>query len=353
MNLIWSETGRTYGTEELIHWHGKGVTSLESAISRTRIIVLGPHSSATFPAELAPFIHRDVTLRRQLDYSDYMAGLLGRQWASSCEGLIYIENPHSRIVLDPNRPLSSRPMDDLRSCFERIREQGANATLAGVDMIRPVTFGGWPVLREPRSPIEWQAFEEAWIQAAYLGAFKYIDISRKIVETCIKNCEAMRQRLIVFSLHDTMNCKMGADGSINIARPESDQLPHWVNIGNLGNETGNPIGASPVSMESGAAIEMVKLFQCALRALGDVDENIVTLNKPYKGAHETKEYGLRLCNSQLPDGSGVLQLEFRRESLLGSEATLDLQHPGTGWPAPDMGLLQSITASLAKYLTNI
>lgn len=314
------------------------------------IVVLGPHASAAFPQELSPFINPDLTPRRQLDFSDWLTGYLGRFWADASDDVIFVENPHSRVVLDPNRTPSEQPMASLRTCFQRLREAGPSASLAGVDFIRPVTFSGWPVLMEPRTAKEWLALEKAWTGAASLGAKEYLRLSAHVVESCARRCASDGRRLIVFSLHDTMNFKMGADGAINLARSAADCLPHWVNLGNLGQPDGSAWPGSTLSIEQDAACQIATAFGTALTAIEPGHAPAVTLNVPYKGARETQVFGALLAQARLPRGSGAMQIEFRRESLLGTQACEVLQTAGDGWPIPNLGRLRMIAQSLARHV---
>lgn len=351
MDLMWTHAGRRFGAEDLVHWRRRKDRSLEAAIDDASIVVLGPHASAAFPQELKPFINPDLTLRRQLDYSDWLTGYLGRCWAEASDQVIFIENPHSRVVLDPNRAPSECPMETLKLCFQRLRDVGPNAPLGGVDFIRPVTFGGWPVLLEPKSAQGWQALEKAWSSAAALGAMEYLRLSAQIVEACARRCASVQRRLVVFSLHDTMNHKMGPDGAINIERPVADRLPFWVNLGNLGDPDGGALPDSALSMDTGAARQMASTFLKALTAIEPGAAPEVTLNQPYKGARETQVFGASLAQAGLPSGSGAIQIEFRRESLLGTDATALLMSAGSDWPPIDVVRLQSIAKSLARHLT--
>lgn len=350
MDLVWTQAGRKFTTDELVHWRHKHHRALETAIDDASIVVLGPHSSAAFPYELKPFVNPDLTLRRQLDFSDWLTGLLGRHWAEASDQVLFIENPHSRLVLDPNRAPSDHPMETLKACFHRIREEGPNAALGGVDFIRPVTFSGWPVLLEPESDQGWKALKEAWSSAASLGAMEYLRLSAQIVDACARRCADGQRRLVVFSLHDTMNHKMGTDGAINIERAAADRLPSWVNLGNLGDLDGEALPDSAVSMDAQSARQMASAFSKALTAIEPGSAPAVTLNQPYKGARETQVFGARLALAGLPHGSGAMQIEFRRESLLGSEASDQLMSPGVDWPPIDEGRLQRIANSLARHV---
>jgi N-formylglutamate amidohydrolase len=71
------------------------------------------------------------------------------------------------------------------------------------------------------------------------------------------------------------------------------------------------------------------------------------LNRPYKGAFETRHFGARLRTRQNP-AVGAVQVEFLRESLLGHTAVETLHQPGSDWPAVDNAHINAIAKLLAK-----
>ena len=102
-SIDWIPAGRTFGFDELVFWKGKGSLPFNSAAARIDTIVLGPHAGARLPAELQPFVDPALTRRKQYDYSDAITSPLGRAWAAADPAVIFVECPHSRVVLDPNR----------------------------------------------------------------------------------------------------------------------------------------------------------------------------------------------------------------------------------------------------------
>ena len=72
-----------------------------------------------------------LTRRKQYDYSDAITSPLGRAWAAADPAVIFVECPHSRVVLDPNRAPPADAMSSLREFFrrlERLRAVGQIST---------------------------------------------------------------------------------------------------------------------------------------------------------------------------------------------------------------------------------
>jgi N-formylglutamate amidohydrolase len=345
--LLWIEAGRRFRPEELVFWQARGRRALSEVAEGVDTLVLGPHASAAFPAELRPHIAPALSLRKQCDYSDCLTATLGRAWAAADAGVVYIENPVSRLVQDANRAPPADALGGLQEFFRRLARQraGEPAGFGGVDAIRPITFSGEDVLLEPASPAEWQALGELLRDAAERTVAVYRACCEQVLELLVEK-RPPGAPLRVISLHDTMNTKMRADGAIVVERPAEDRLPDWMNLGNRGDEQGDEAG-EPLSL-SGA--ELRRIARAWAQALGLSEEDgqrAIRLNKPYKGAYETQHFGalLRpLGQAQI----GALQLEFRREALLDSAALARLHGPGQDWPEPDAAHLQAIAAALAQ-----
>ena len=338
-DLLWLEAGRSYEFDDLVFWQDRGKRPFEAVAGSIRTVVLGPHASAAFPAELKPFIAPGLTRRKQFDYSDVLTSALGRVWAAADPTLVFIENPHSRLVMDPNRAPPTQPLEDLREFWARLARQRAGeaaVSFAGVDAIRPITFSGEDVLLAPADEAGWAALAEALSRSHALGPQAYNMAVERVIETVRSMGSPLG--LLVLSLHDTMNTKMRADGAIVVERPVADRLPAWVNLGNRGNERGE---GSEVSLP---AASLRRLAAAWTRALGAASEEI-SLNQPYKGAYETLYWGKALAGR--PD-SGAVQAEFRREALLGPAATRYLQQPGTDWPQELSEHLADIALKLAQ-----
>ncbi|MFY8119204.1 MAG: N-formylglutamate amidohydrolase [Roseateles sp.] len=345
-DLLWIEAGRRFRPEELVFWQGQGRLALTKVAAGVDTLVLGPHASAAFPAELRPHISPTLSRRKQCDYSDCLTATLGRAWAAADAGVVYIENPVSRLVQDANRAPPADALGGLQEFFRRLHRQraGEAQSFGGVDAIRPITFSGEDVLLEPASHAEWQALGELLHDAAERTVTVYRACCEQVLELLLEK-RPPTAALRVISLHDTMNTKMRADGAIVVERPPEDRLPDWMNLGNRGDEQGDEAG-EPLSL-SGA--ELRRIAQAWGQALGlgeDERQRAIRLNKPYKGAYETQHFGARLRPLGKPQ-IGALQLEFRREALLDAAALARLHGPGQDWPAPETAHLQGIALALA------
>lgn len=345
--LQWIEAGRRYRFEELVFWQGQGRQTLAEVAARIDTIVLGPHASAAFPEELKPFIASGLSLRKQCDFSDCITASLGRAWAEADAHLIYIENPVSRLVLDANRAPPERPMEGLREFYRRLAWQraGEAVSFSGVVAVRPITFAGEDVLLEPGSETQWQRLEQALSDAAARTVAVYRDGCDTVLQTVLAHRPA-EAALRVISLHDTMNTKMRPDGAIVVERAPEDRLPDWVNLGNRGDGNGDPQG-EPVTL---AGAELRRIAQAWGEAFGlsaEAQRRQLLLNRPYKGAYETLHFGARL-RALGQSAVGAVQVEFRREALLGPAAVAELHAPGEHWPPVDTAHVRAIAAALAQ-----
>ncbi len=346
-SLHWIKAGQPFRFDDIVFWQDAGRTNFAQAAGHIDTVVLGPHASAGFPAELQPFINPALGRRKQFDYSDVITSTLGRLWAAADPHVVFIENPHSRLVLDMNRAPPADALAGLREFKARLalQRQGQKPSFAGIDAIRPITFSGEDVLQLPSSETGWAALGDALAQARALGPAIYQQACHSVLSQLVASTPGRPLRVI--SLHDTMNTKMRHDGAIVVERPEADRLPPWANLGNRGDANGNASAPDDPITLPGAALR--QMAQCWSEALGPTDDvgTPITLNQPYKGAYETVHWGAWL-QSRAPAGSGAVQVEFRREALLGPAATLQLHQPGADWPAEDTDGLQGLALKLAR-----
>lgn len=343
--LEWIAAGRRFGVDDLVFWQGKGSQPFEAVAAGIDTILCGPHSSAAFPAELRPFIDPALTRRKQFDFSDVSIAALGRAWAEADPSVVYVENPVSRLVTDPNRPPVDRIEPGLRQAFAALAgaKAGTAVNLSGIDTVRPVTFSGEPVLLAPQDDAGWAALVAVLEDCADRGPRSYARLRDSLIDRVLSARDS-RQSLVVLSLHDTMNTQMTADGAITRPRPEADHLPWLVNLGNRGDRTGaGP--ADEVTLPPEAMRRLAAAFLAAWQIPPDKAEGAVTLNHPYKGAHETVSIGARLRDPSRTE-VGVVQVEFLRETLLGPAATGCLLSPGNDWPAVDQAHLARVVGSL-------
>ena len=156
-SLAWIDAGTRFGFDDLVFWHGKGTVPFADIAAGIDTVVFGPHASAGFPAELRPHVDPALTRRKQHDYSDVITAAIGRAWVAADPHVAYVENPHSRLVLDPNRAPVENAGPGLRRFFAALARQraGEKVSFAGIDTVRPITFAGEPVLREPTSEADW------------------------------------------------------------------------------------------------------------------------------------------------------------------------------------------------------
>ena len=349
--LEWINAGRQFTFDDMVFWQERGQEPFAAAAARIDTIVLGPHASAAFPAELQSFVAPELTRRKQFDYSDVITSSLGRAWAQVDPKVVFVENPHSRLVLDGNREPPADVGPGLRAFFARLTRQrsGEKVGFGGVDAVRPITFSGEVVLPEPASEAEWGRLLQALATAGQLGARPYFAARQAVLDTVLA-ARRPGTPLHVVSLHDTMNTKMREDGAIVVERPAADRLPAWVNFGNRGNAQGEADGL-PLTL---AAAEMRRIRAAWAQAFAAEfgveatpgEDGGFSLNVPYKGAFETVFFGGQLQTLGEPR-VGAVQVEFLREALLGPVVTAALQQPGTGWPATDTAHLERVVASLS------
>lgn len=345
--LDWIPAGQSFGFDELVFWQGKDGAPFSTAAARIDTIVLGPHASARFPAELQPFVDGALTRRKQYDYSDVITSNLGRAWAAADPRVVFVENPHSRLVLDPNRAPPADIMPGLREFFSRLERQraGEKVSFSGIDAVRPVTFAGEPVLRQPTNGAEWAALERVLAATRAAGPDAYRLACDSVIGQVL-DARRPRGALRIISLHDTMNTKMRADGAIVVERPESDRLPALVNFGNKGDERGER-ETDAITISAAELRRIAQAWGQAFRIDAKTRGSAITLNRPYKGAFETIHFGAKLAAlNELR--VGAVQVEFLRETLLGPRATAHLKKPGEDWPVVDGEHLKGIVAALVQ-----
>ena len=366
-DIDWIPTGARFAVSDMVFFHGKGHVDLEDRLGEIDLIVTGPHATAAFPAEMRPFVDPSFTRRLQYDFSDVSTAPIAQRWAALDPKVLYIEDPHPRAVRDANRPKPTDLLATIREAFDRLEAApGGRPSLAGVDAVRPVTFGYLPVLRRPADGDEWSRLGAALATAGALGIDEYERVRDALIDRVV---EAKLARLAgldpasltvadwnsatslnVLSIHDTMNLTARPDGAVCLERPPADRLPAVVALSNRGDDDGElSVSASTdvrdeisvPSMEPALVRSIGVAYRTAFDAWGSDD---VGFNRPYLGGHETQLAGPRL--RQLapravvrPAGSppralrlGAWQNEFLREFLLGPESTDALSRPGTDWP---------------------
>ena len=120
--LEWIPKGERFSFLDLTTWHGKGNVPFSKVAPGIRTIIFSPHGGVAFPEELLPFVNNSFTRRAQFDFSDVSGSTVGKAWAQMDPTVVFIENKHSRLVTDPNRPkpasVGSGSLTPAHSCHE-------------------------------------------------------------------------------------------------------------------------------------------------------------------------------------------------------------------------------------------
>jgi hypothetical protein len=341
--------GTRFTPDQITFFQGRddGSRTLDEALAQADVLVSCPHAGSAMPAELAPFITADYTRRLQFDFTDMSTSAIVRRWAELDPRIVYVENPHPRLVRDPNRPTPDDLGATLREAFDRVRAagDGNRVDLSGVDAIRPVTFGFRPLLVEPADDAGMQRLIDAFVDAAALGLDVYqatrLDLLHRMIELAFTRAQGGNgpQHVTTLSFHDTMNRTASPNGAIDRLRDPADQLPHIVALSNRGDHDGNVRDASgePVTMDP----QRLRLLAAAHRSgFHAPSEDDVQLNQPYLGSEEIRSAGASFdARRAEANAAGVtldaVQAEFLREFLMGETNAAHIMKPGVDWPEPD------------------
>lgn len=369
-DIDWIPTGTRFGIDEMTHFVGRGDRDIDGVLAEVDLIITGPHASAAFPAELAPFVDTRLTRRLQYDFTDVSTSPVARRWAEIDPHVLYVENPHPRAVRDANRPRPDDLVDAIREAFDRLDAAGPDGrpSLSGADAVRPVTFGYLPVLRRPDDEREWSQLRDALGTAGALGVDRYEavrdELIGRVVEAKLARLGSLdpatttatewvsATTLDHLSIHDTMNHVAQPDGALCVERAPADRLPNVVALSNRGDADGEVTPddgstlRSPITvptMEPSRLRSIARAYRLAFDAHGPDD---VAFNRPYLGGHETQVIGPRLRELEplavvRPDEApprrlrfGAWQNEFLREFLLGPDVVRTLMQPGAEWVGP-------------------
>lgn len=336
--------GRRFAPSELVHYADSAHRGLDEALAEADLLVSAPHSGALIPAELAGHLLPGLTRRLQFDFTDVATSAVARAWARVDRRVVVVENPHPRLIRDPNRDRPADPAAALGEAFARVRAAGRGnpVDLTGVDAIRPVMFNLIPLLAEPADEAGLAALVRAFEAAADQGLTVYErtrdDLVGRMVEAKLRRAadSGAPGEFYTMSFHDTMNHTATRDGAIATVRPAADRLPDVVALSNRGDGAGDPRGEEPVTM---APALLRRLADAHRRGFAVADPAHVALNQPYLGSYEVTAFGelfRGLAGQAAAAGVtlGAVQSEFRREFLLGERAAAELMRPGTGWPTP-------------------
>jgi len=384
--IVWIPRGQTFTWEDLVFYRDKGNRTLEEVAGDIDMIVTGPHATAALPRELEGWIEPGITERVQHDFSDCTTSDLGRAWAQADPHVLYVENPHPRVMGDPNRPHPTDIEGDLREFYARLRRQQAGETVSfgGIDALRPITFGGMPFLREPSNETEWRELITILTGVSERGSLAYRSVRDDTIEQVLHSkARALSQidlgsvtnpdlnvarHLTVQCLHDTMNATISDDGSVAVAKPATERLPAIVSLGNRGDargeprspDDGSPLARHDVTTMSGRAMRSTQqALGLAFEVPGDQIESSLALNSPYLGAFEVQKIARDLQALQArsvvrhTSGHGLIrmhadayQAEFLRETLLGPVNTDHVREPGEDWPAVDTSNIATLVEKL-------
>lgn len=353
--LEWIPAGKQHVFDDMVFWAGKADgKSFQDAAAIFDTIVSGPHASAAFPEELAPFVSSTLTRRKQHDFSDVITSPVGRAWAAADPRVVFVENPHSRVVLDPNRAHTQDPEPALREFFARLRRQRAGepgVAFTGVDAVRAVTFSGEDVIVEPADEQGWLNLAEALKTSAAYGPLAYERSLGEVVEAVLA-ARPQGSSLTFVALHDTNDRKMQPDGALVVERPAADRLPTLVNFGNLGDARGD--GEEGKVSTAGPA--MRRVAGAWAQAFGVAGQDFlapaefahmeaISLNRPYKGGYELQDYVAKLRARDTPNLT-MFQVEFERAALLGPVAAEAVLTPGSEWPVLDVEHVSAVAQKL-------
>jgi hypothetical protein len=380
-NVAWLPEGQRFAPDDLLFYAAKSSRPLAEVAAHFDLILTGPHAEAAFPAETRPFLDESLTGRIQHDFSDVATDAVGRRWAAIDGRVLYIRNPHPRLVRDANRPMPNDSAADIAEFFQRMqhRAEGGKAAFSGIDAIRAATFALLPVLRRDA---DLAALTCCFAETAARGVGVYETTRDRSIEMVWEaKCRALAALdpdrvsvtdfhsaclLHIQSLHDSMDATARPDGAVANRRAAADRLPALVTLSNRGDQRGDArIGAGPL-----AAADALSMPGPALRSLAnavcqafDAPADAVWLNHPYLGGHEVQMFARRLADRNRRAGiardglpplrlvSHAYQTEFLREYLLGPAAAAHIATPGTDWPATPEAHVDGIAQALKRAYT--
>lgn len=355
--------GTTFAADEITFWADREGRSLEQAIAEADLLVSCPHAGAAIPAELAEWLAPELTRRLQFDFTDYSTATIVRRWAEIDPRVVVVENPHPRMVRDPNRAKPDDVVATLREAVERVAAAGQwnQVDLTGVDAIRPVTFSFFPILRVPESPEELERLCTDFGEAGERGVDVYEHTRDELIDRFLtvksaQAAEAGGSRFTTLSFHDTMNTTTTPEGAVNVVREAKDRLPAVVALSNRGDIKGEE--RTPKDRPTMGSERLRTLAAAHRDGFAVSDPKSVQLNQPYLGSQEIIQAQDRFAAFHIEHPESLLvtdavQAEFLREFLLGATATAELQTPGDGWPEADPthidAIAQACKASWDRY----
>ena len=108
--LDWIPAGQRFGPDDMVFFAGHGERELDDVLADIDLIVTGPHASAAFPEEMAPFVDPRLTRRLQYDFTDVSTSPMARRWAEiDPEGAVHRGSaPAGRARRQPPPPARPR-----------------------------------------------------------------------------------------------------------------------------------------------------------------------------------------------------------------------------------------------------
>jgi len=349
--------GQRFTAEDLIHYAGHDSRSLEEALAEADVLVALPHAGTEIPGELRPYLAPGFAgnPRLRLDFSDVAVAAVARRWAQIDRRVILVENPHHRLVRDPDRPRPAGLEAQLREAFRRVREAdpATPPDLAGVDAVRPVTLSGLPVFTRPEDDAALTRLVVELEAAAARGVAVYErtrdDLFDRLVGKKLRGASIRSGLCFFLTLHDAMNATADPDGAIANERVPAEQMPAVLSLANRGDSSGESRGRESSTLWPALLRSLAEAHRIAFELANPRD---VELNHPFFGGHELARFGA--ASRELAEGVyeepgfvfGAAQAVFRREFLLGDDAARRLAEPGTDWPAVPAERTEAIARKL-------
>ncbi|QAV70935.1 hypothetical protein ESZ53_11065 [Salinibacterium sp. UTAS2018] len=337
--------GTRFTASDITFYADRNNRTLDEALAAADMLVSCPHSGAAIPEELSDFLAPEFTRRLQFDFSDVSTSAIVRRWAEIDSRIIYVENPHPRMIRDPNRAKPSNLAGSLATALERVRAAGPYqpVDLSGVDAVRPVTFAFYPLLLVPQDEAQLRHLTDTFAAVAERGLGVYErtrdELRARFVAIKLEQARtsARPRHFTALSFHDTMNHTAARDGAVCVERAPKDRLPPIVALSNRGDNEGDLRGEEPVTMAPAALRRLAEAHRTAFGARSPSD---VGLNVPYLGSQEIIDAAAHF--EQVREDAetaglslSAVQAEFLREYLLGEKNTAIVMRPGTGWVVPD------------------
>ena len=364
----WVPAGTAFDADDFVYYRDKGRRPVGDVLGEIDLVLTGPHASAAFPEEMAPYVAEGLTCRLQHDFTDVSTSPVGRRWAEIDPHVLYVENPHPRAVRDANR---ARPDDlgpGLREAFARLRQAGETAAVPDWGRRRPTSDVRLPpraaraTERGPvdcvdRRPEHGGIIGRRRVRAGTRRSHR-ANRERQAGAAGIARCRRPDRERVAIGLHAARDVAARHDEPHGTIRrgdlhgaPASRSTAERRRLSNHGGpDTGVRASTTGVLLDDE---DVLSLDPATMRAIANAyrwafdayGPDNVAFNRPYLGGFETRHIAPWL-RSRAPqavvscDGVpvalhlGAWQNEFLREFLLGPDATDHLMTPGEDWVMP-------------------